>query len=61
MNSSLKERPNVDAIQYLDLLGASSNQEKADLLNSYFSSVFTRENLSNILTLDLKRCYPSTG
>ena len=38
MNSSLKARPNVDAIQYLDdLLGASSNQEKADLLNSYLN------------------------
>ena len=54
MNSSLKARPNIDAIQCLDGSLASSDQEKADLLNSYFSSAFTFENLSNIPTMDLK-------
>ena len=40
VNSSLKARPNIDAIQRLDGSLASSDQEKAKLLNSYFSSVF---------------------
>ena len=54
VNASLKTRPDIDAIKRLDGSLASSDQEKADLLNSYFSSVFTREDLSNIPTLDLK-------
>ena len=49
VNSSLKARPNIDALQCIDGSLASSNQEKADLLNSYFSSVFTHENLSKEL------------
>ena len=46
--------PNIDAIQRLDRSLASSDQEKADLLNSYFSSDFTHKNLSNISTLESK-------
>ena len=41
VNSGLKARPNVDAVQCLDGSLASSDQENVDLLNSYFSSVFT--------------------
>ena len=48
VNSSLKAMPNIDAIQCLNRSLASSDQEKADLLNSYFSSHFTHKNLSNI-------------
>ena len=54
VNYSLKARPNIDAIQRLDGSLASSDQEKAELLNSYFSSVFTHENLTNIPTLESK-------
>ena len=52
--SCLKARPNIDAIQRLDGSLASSDQEKAELLNSYFSSVFTHENLTKIPTLESK-------
>ena len=51
---SLKARPHVDAMQRLDGSLASSNQEKAELLNSYFSSMFAHENLTNIPTLESK-------
>ena len=37
---------------------ASSDQEKADLLNSYFSSVFTRENLSNLPNFEVNEDIP---
>ena len=46
--SSLKARPNIiDAIQRLDGSLASSDQEKAEFLNSYFSSIFTYENITS--------------
>ena len=54
VNSSLKGRSNIDAIQCLDGSLASSDQEKAELLNSYISSVFTHENLTNIPILESK-------
>ena len=54
VNSSLKARPNIDAIQRLDGSLSSSDQEKAELLNLYFSSVFSHENLTNIPTLESK-------
>ena len=37
---------------------ASSDQEKADLLNSYSSSVFTRENLSKIPNFEVNEDIP---
>ena len=37
---------------------ASSDQEKDDLLNSYFSIVFTRENLSNIPNFEVNEDIP---
>ena len=43
VNSSLKARSNINAIQHLDGSLTSSDQEKVKLLNSYFSSVFTYE------------------
>ena len=41
VNSSLKARPDIDALQCLDGSLASSDQENVNLLNLYFSSVFT--------------------
>ena len=48
VNTSLKTRLDIDAIKRIDGSLATSDQEKADLLNSCFSSVFIREDLSNI-------------
>ena len=41
VSSSLKVRPNIDAIQRLDGSLASSDQEKAKLLISYFTCMKT--------------------
>ena len=58
VNTSLKTRPDIDAIKCIDGSLASSDQEKADLLNSYFSSVFTREDLSNIPNFEVNEDIP---
>ena len=42
----------------IDVSFASSDQEKANLLNSYSSSVFTRENLSNIPNFEVNEDIP---
>ena len=41
VNSSLKARPNIDAMQCLDGSLDSSDQEKAELLNSFFKRVYS--------------------
>ena len=58
VNTSLKTRPDIDAIKCIDGSLASSDQEKADLLNSYFSSVFTRKDLSNISNFEVNEDIP---
>ena len=58
VNTSLKTRPDIDAIKRIDGSLASSDQEKTDLLNSYFSSVFTREDLSNIPNFEVNEDIP---
>ena len=58
VNTSLKTRPDIDAIKCIDGSLASSDQEKADLLNSYFSSVFTREDLPNIPNFEVNEDIP---
>ena len=58
VNTSLKTRPDIDAIKRIDGSLASSDQEKADLLNSYFSSIFTREDLSNIPNFEVNEDIP---
>ena len=58
VNTSLKTRPDIDAIKRIDRSLASSDQEKTDLLNSYFSSVFTREDLSNIPNFEVNEDIP---
>ena len=44
----MKTRSGIDSIQHPDGSTATSDQEKAELLNSYFASVFTGENLVTI-------------
>ena len=44
INSHMKTRSGIDSIQRPDGSTATSDQEKAELLNSYFASVFTDEN-----------------
>ena len=58
VNTSLKTRPDIDVIKHIDGSLASSDQEKADLLNSYFSSVFTHEDLSNIPNFEVNEDIP---
>ena len=58
VNTSLKTRLDVDAIKRIDGSLATSDQEKAHLLNSYFSSVFTCEDLSNILNFKVNEDIP---
>ena len=48
VNSKLKTTLPVDTLRTSDDGEAISNQEKADTLNEYFSSVFTQEDLNNI-------------
>ena len=46
VNSNMKTRSGIDSIQRPDDSTATSDPEKAELLNSYSASVFTDENLS---------------
>ena len=48
----MKTRSNIDSIQHPDGSIAVSDQEKAEILNSYFASVFTDENLSSFPSLE---------
>ena len=48
----MKTRSGIDSIQRPDGSTATSDPEKAELLNSYFASVFTNENLINYPALD---------
>ena len=47
-NSRIKTRTGIGVIQDTDGRLANNDAEKAELLNKFFSSVFTRENLANI-------------
>ena len=52
INSYMKTRSGIDSIQYPDGSTVTSNQEKAELLNSYFASVFTDENLASFPSIE---------
>ena len=54
VNSNLKTKLPVDTLRTRDDGEATSNQEKANTLNEYFTSVFTRENLSNVSQFPVK-------
>jgi len=47
VNSKFKTKLPVDALRTSDNGEATSNQERANTLNEYFTSVFTQEDLSN--------------
>ena len=48
--SHMKTRSGIDSVQRPDGSTATSDQEKAELLNSYFASVFTDENFVSFLS-----------
>jgi len=48
VNSKLKTKLPVDTLRTSDNREATSNQDKANVLNEYFASVFTQEDLSNV-------------
>ncbi|MES9971492.1 MAG: reverse transcriptase family protein, partial [Candidatus Thiodiazotropha sp.] len=48
VNSKVKSQSNVTNLQKSDSTLTSSDQEKAEVLNDYFSKVFTRENLDDM-------------
>ena len=51
IDSHMKTRSGIDSIQHPDSSKANSDQEKAELLNSYFASAFTDENLASFLSI----------
>ena len=48
----MKMRSGIDSIQHPDGPTATSDQEKAELLNLYFVSVFTDENLASFPSVE---------
>ena len=52
INSHMKTRSGIDSIQCSDGSTATSDQ-KAELLNSYFASIFTDENLASFPSIEL--------
>ena len=53
-NPNLKSRSRLGDLQRNDDSLTSEDTEKAELLNTYFTSVFMRENLDNILSMKSK-------
>ena len=53
-NPNLKSRSRLGDLQRNDDSLTSEDAEKAELLNTYFTSVFMRENLDNILSMKSK-------
>ena len=58
INSRMKTRSGIHSIQCPDGSTATSDQEKAELLNSYFASVFTDENLASFPSLESEVLVP---
>ena len=53
----MKTKSGIDSIQCPDGSTATSDQEKAELLNSYFASVFTDESLANFSSIGSEILY----
>ena len=58
INLHIKTRSGIDSIQCPDGSIAISDQEKAELLNSYFASVFTDENLASFPSIESEVSIP---
>lgn len=58
VNSRLKVRPVINAIRREDNSIADSNQEKCELFNKFFTSVFTKENCTTIPTFQFNENPP---
>ena len=58
INSHMKTRSGIDSIQRPDGSTATSDQEKAKLLNSYFASVFTDNHLANFPSIESEVSVP---
>ena len=54
----MKISPGIDSMQCPDGSTANSDQEKAELLNSYFASVFTAENLASFPSIESEVLVP---
>ena len=59
VNSRLKVHPTIGDLQCPDGSTAHLDKDKAELLNQYFTSVFTHENLSVIPSFTLDHAVPS--
>ena len=55
----MKVRPSLDTLHRPDNILAHLDCEKSELLNNYFSSVFTQENLSSIRFFKLDKSIDS--
>ena len=58
VNSHMKTRSGIDSIRCPNGSTATSDQEKVELLNSYFASVFTDENLASFPLLESEVSVP---
>ena len=58
MNSHMKAISGVYSIQCPDGSAANFDQERVELLNSYFASVFTDENLASFPSIELEVSTP---
>ena len=54
----MKIRSDIDSIQRPDGSTATCDQEKAEILNSYFASVFTDENLVSFPSIESEVSVP---
>ena len=53
-NSKLKNKPRLGDLKNSERAVVQGDKEKADLLNKYFASVYTQENIENLPSLDTK-------
>ena len=58
INSHMKSRSGIDSIRRPDGSTAIPDQEKAELLNSYFASIFTDDNLTSFPSIESEVSVP---
>ena len=59
MNSRLKTRPSINSLRHDDNSAADSDQEKCELFNKFFTSVFTKEDCTSIPQYHIDGCHSS--